>query len=56
MGWEILIAHPHMEGNGTIGTKGVPCLLVFPLSYGVGHPQAERKSRSVDSLTMYGNV
>ena len=36
-----------MERNGTISTEGVPCLSVSPLSYGVGHPRAQRKSRSI---------
>ena len=33
-----------MEGNGIFSTEEVPCLLILPLSYKVGHPQAERKS------------
>ena len=33
-----------IEADGTISTEGVPGLLVFEL--GVGHPQAERRSRS----------
>ena len=41
------MTHPYMEGNGIISTEEVPCLLIFPLSYGVGHPQAERKSKSI---------
>ena len=44
-----------MEGNGIFSTEEVPYLLILPLSYNVGHPQAERKSMH-DSQTMYVNI